>query len=101
MNKKDEKDKKGRLSIQLNERLNEYLDEFVKENNIKKSKLIENLFKQYINSKSIQFPTIEEIQDESWSCGTDEVWARTCFRSGAQWVIDYIKKQTNEREKGI
>lgn len=93
--------KKENLSIQLNEKLNEYLDGFVSKNGLKKSRLIEELLKEYIDSKSIQFPTIEEIQDESWSCGADEVWARACFQSGAKWVIDYIKKKTNEREKGI
>ena len=92
MNKKNEKDKKGYLSIQINEKLNEYLDKFVKENDIKKSKLIENLLKQYINSKSIQYPTDEEIQDESWSCGADENWARSCFIKGAKWVIEFTQK---------
>lgn len=53
MNKKEEKDKKGHLSIQMNEKLNEYLDEFVKENGLKKSRLIEELLKRYVDSKSI------------------------------------------------
>jgi len=99
MNKKDDKDKKGHLSIQMNEKLNEYLDEFVKNNGLKKSRLIEELLKKYIDSKSIQFPTIEEILDESWSCGADEVWARTCFKNGAQWTIDYIKKKQNKSDE--
>jgi len=93
MNRKKDEDKKVHLSIQMNEKLNEYLDKFVKENDIKKSKLIENLLKQYINSKSINFPTYEEIEDESWSCGVDEVWARLCFIKGVKWVINYIKTE--------
>jgi len=92
MNRKKDEDKKVHLSIQMNEKLNEYLDKFVKENDIKKSKLIENLLKQYINSKSINFPTYEEIEDESWSCG-DEVWARLCFIKGVKWIINYIKTE--------
>lgn len=96
MNKKDEKDKKAHLSIQLNEKLNEYLDEFVKENGLKKSRLIEELLKRYVNSKSIQFPTDEEIEKAGKeNSPNDDRWRG--FTKGAKWVVDYMKEYFNKK----
>lgn len=63
MNKKDEKDKKSHLSIQMNEKLNEYLDEFIKNNGLKKSRLIEKLLKNYISSKSLSDDEVQRVGD--------------------------------------
>jgi metal-responsive CopG/Arc/MetJ family transcriptional regulator len=86
MNKKKEEDKKEHLSIQINEKLNEYLDEFIENNGLKKSQLIESLLKKYIDTKSIKFPTKEEINNESL-----KGYEKQSFFSGALWTIEFIK----------
>lgn len=47
--KMNEKDKKSKITIKINEVLNERLDDFLKEKREKKSRLIEKLLKDYIN----------------------------------------------------
>jgi len=49
--KMDEKDKKSKITIKINEVLNERLDDFLQEKGEKKSRIIEKLLKDYINKK--------------------------------------------------
>lgn len=49
--KMEEKDKKSKITIKINEVLNERLDDFLREKGEKKSRLIEKLLKNYIDKK--------------------------------------------------
>lgn len=51
--KLSEEDKKSHLTINVNENLLQKLDKLLKEKSIKRSTLIENLLKDYINKQEI------------------------------------------------
>jgi metal-responsive CopG/Arc/MetJ family transcriptional regulator len=47
-----EKDKKSRLTLNINENLLQKIDKLLETKNIKRSAFIEKLFNEYINKKS-------------------------------------------------
>lgn len=48
--KMDNSDKKQKISLSINEKLNELLEKEMKEKNIKKSQIVEKVLKNYIES---------------------------------------------------